>query len=217
MVALEKLDKDAEKMNRSNDPIDKSLVINTVIGAAEDAAEHNIYNLDLKLDNIMVDDSRKSSKGNWKVIDWDMAVAGDLKRHKGAIGTEGYMPPEMIAYLLNENTHVNWTIDRAVVWTIGMLVFYLMIGEYAGKVTTEMKVYSKRVLRTPVKSQSDPIWYWVYLMLAYSKNEDIPGKLFPEEIRKDDDIKDVIDWFEHVLCKEDDRWTLQELLAKSKF
>lgn len=104
IVAYERLDTDLLDLMSLNEPFHFPSLIKAVLQATLDARAHNVYNLDMKLENIMIDDmSKANSGGTWKVIDWDISLLGDSHdRHASFGGTLGYMAPGKTHVLIIE-------------------------------------------------------------------------------------------------------------------
>lgn len=113
---------------------------------------------------------------------------------------------------VHEDTGFRFNIDRAQVWTLGMIVLYLLAGQFHNEVTEVMEYYAKGILDW-LPEDTDPIWYWIYLVVQINKNEDPTANLFPEQIRDNEDIRPLMAFFEKTLCKEEDRLSLQQTLT----
>lgn len=116
----------------------------------------------------------------------------------------------MVASKLDPENTPGWIPEKTQVWTIGMIAFYLFSGEHGQPVADEVKQYALGIFPESAQWKDyDPIWYWVEMLLAASKGnlnprEVLPGGLF-EGL-----YKPAGEWLTKVLCKEDDRYTLQE-------
>lgn len=85
---------------------------------------------DIKLENILID-----SKNEIKIIDFGFGMfspGDDLQTF--FCGTPNYMPPEIIL-------KVNYKGDRADLWSLGILLYKMLIGEFPFKGESEKDLY----------------------------------------------------------------------------
>ena len=81
-------------------------------------SEAGICHRDLKLENILID-----SNLNFKLIDFGLSAAGDLKRVIGAVGSPSYVAPEVL-----ESYHYNGTLVD--IFSMGVLLFIMVQGKF---------------------------------------------------------------------------------------
>ena len=103
----------------------------------------------------------------------------------------------------------SWQTEKAVVWTIGMISLYLIIGQYQGRVDDDMREFMRKYVNPPgdhsVPKKTDPIWYWVALVLAYKNGKPLPGDILPQELQKGQAYEQFGNWLSKLLCKEEER------------
>ncbi|KAJ5620392.1 hypothetical protein N7510_004376 [Penicillium lagena] len=222
IVAFEELTENVQQLrDRGGQPDFRSLLKALFQGSIA-AKKQGLFNMDIKLKNIMTLEY-VGAPTIWKIIDWDMLVYKDRKDEDpeepgtGYMGSFGYMPPEMVAYLLDKRTTKSWTAEKAVVWDIGMTLLYSQgIGEYEGTVTPEMKQLAKKIYsnnkRRPPSSKNEK-WMWIALLSALSESKSVleaGENILPTQLQSGKSLSKYRSWFAKVLCKEDDRYNLED-------
>ena len=162
-------------------------IIKKVVIALHYASLFNIYHRDIKLENIMVDET-----GVVKLIDWELCTKERYSREK--VGTLGYMAPEVM-----EGNRYNCT--KADMWSLGVSMFALYYGKRPYDDVPEVARYS-----------TSKRWYCRWLKLIegnhwsafwYNHDKHSPRKAHPE-------FKNCI---EGLLCYDPEhRTSLEELM-----
>ncbi|KAJ5808689.1 hypothetical protein N7474_009958 [Penicillium riverlandense] len=197
IVAFEELTENAQELLDRGGQLDFPSMLRALFGGAIAAKKKGLFNMDIKLKNLMTKEDL-GPKTIWKIIDWDMMVYHDpQKQRNGYMGSYGYMPP--------------------VVWDIGMTLLYAQgIGKYEGKVTLEMKQLAKKIYtnkgKTPPNSTNEK-WMWIALLSALSENKsvlEVEKDILPTQLHRGNSFSRYRSWYAKVLCKEADRYNLQE-------
>lgn len=93
----------------------------------------NICHRDIKLENILLDDSNAVPK----LIDFGFSTCFSLeKKVKMFCGTPSYMAPEIV-------TRVEYRGDKADVWALGVVLFTLLQGYFPFKGANDTDLYKK--------------------------------------------------------------------------
>ena len=103
IVAYERLKMTATEVIEKGEMEDAYAILMTVLLGTIDLGKNELFNLDLKLDNIMVQEDsvtqdsivqRSINQGSvWKIIDLDLILVGNITRQNKLLGTHGYMAP----------------------------------------------------------------------------------------------------------------------------
>ena len=102
-----------------------------------------------------------------------------------------------------------WNVEKAVVWTLGMIALYLWLGSYPYELTDAMRMYALSLSKIP-SDDNHPIWWWVALMVAYEAGDEIPFSIFTwNELSSLE--PSVWRLLGKTLRKEEDRITLREI------
>jgi serine/threonine protein kinase len=111
-----------------------------IVNALTHLHEKNIVHRDIKLENILIDESKKV-----KILDFGFGCITNNKKLDFFCGTPSYMPPEIvqkkdyigilfIIYLLGEHADI---------WSLGILFYTLLCGAFPFKAQNEKELYSK--------------------------------------------------------------------------
>lgn len=107
-----------------------------------------------------------------------------------------------------------WKAGPAQVFNVGIMFFYLQVGQYKGEKSPEMKA-----LETAIYGEEKPLrddhyeWYWVALQVAYFDRKATPNKILkmlPPDYQKKGKFSRWGKWFSRMLCRPEDRYTLQQ-------
>jgi serine/threonine protein kinase len=100
-------------------------IFNQTLRGVELIHRKKIVHRDLKLENIFV---RKSEKNSWtcKIGDFGLARFLEMEANSNC-GTQNYMAPEIL-----ESVPYGQEVD---IWSLGVLLFYLIFGEFPFKGT----------------------------------------------------------------------------------
>lgn len=103
------------------------------------------------------------------------------------------------------------------VWDIGMTLLYTQgVGIYEGQETPEMKelakyIYTYRGKRAP--SGKNEKFMWIALLSALSENKSVleaGENILPARLQPGGSLSRYRSWYAKVLCKEADRYNLQQ-------
>ncbi len=94
---------------------------------------HNIVHRDLKLDNILIEESTRMVK----LIDFGFSVVvGNGVKLKVFCGTPSYMAPEIV----RKHEYDGKPVD---IWALGVLLFVLLTGTFPFRGISEQDLYQK--------------------------------------------------------------------------
>jgi serine/threonine protein kinase len=117
------------KLSNKVFPIDEALnIFNQILKGVEVIHRNQIVHRDIKLENIFVKKAEKGEKGGWlcKIGDFGLARFVEMTANSNC-GTQNYMAPEILRSV---------PYDQAVdVWSLGVLLFYLLLGDFPFKGT----------------------------------------------------------------------------------
>jgi hypothetical protein len=101
IVAFEELTENAQELLDRGGQLDFPSMLRVLFGGAMAAKKEGIFNMDIKLKNLMTKEDL-GPKTIWKIIDWDMMVYHDPQKPRtGYMGSYGYMPPgKKVIFLL---------------------------------------------------------------------------------------------------------------------
>ena len=110
-------------------------IISPIVSAIHYFHSIKIIHRDLKLDNILLDES--SQKKIPKIIDFGFAIQmGSNKKLNIFCGTPSYMAPEIIA---KREYHG----EAADIWALGIIIYYLLNGDFPFKGSNERELFRK--------------------------------------------------------------------------
>lgn len=106
------------KFERRVPEIEAKLIFRQLVKGIEYCHQKNILHRDIKLDNILIEDSNKSIK----IIDFGFSICSATKL-KISCGTLAYMAPEIIS-------KIEYSGKKADVWALGVVLYALVCGRF---------------------------------------------------------------------------------------
>ena len=164
-----------------------------ILIAIKELHENNICHLDIKLDNILLDDNF-----NPKICDFGVSeIINDENKGKFHIrkGTINYFPPQMF---LNEILYDGFKAD---IFCLGVTLFYIVTGRKCFEDSSEEDIYYNHI-RKGTKEEIDKYWEEIEKLEIYVK--DSFKKLFIDMVsfneEKRPSIKEILnyEWFEEI-------------------
>jgi len=99
---------------------DAAYIMKQLLGALSYCQTRNVVHRDIKLENILVD-ALVESKRNVKIINFSNAINISNKKAGEIVGTPNYMAPETIEGEFSSKSDV---------WSLGVMAYVLLSGEY---------------------------------------------------------------------------------------
>jgi hypothetical protein len=128
--------------SQNSKPIPKlSLSISKqIVSSIAHCHAHNITHLDLNLTNILINPNTTQIK----IIDFGSSAILGQKNHSDLISTmtPAFMPPEIISSFARMSCDSYRSVD---VWSIGVLIYYVSMGEYPFGGGNNLKVVKKNI------------------------------------------------------------------------
>ena len=113
--------------------ITTGIIIFQILSAVNYLHERNLMHRDLKLENILIDDSKYSNNIYVKIIDFGTAKFYNKNKENEVIGTPFYIAPEV---LKGEYT------EKCDSWSIGVILYSILSGKLPFGGTSKLEVYS---------------------------------------------------------------------------
>ena len=171
------------------------IIFKKILLIIDEIHKKGIYHLDLKLENILLDDNY-----NPKIYNFSSSKTieeSNNGKFSAPVGTPGYMPPQMI---LGEE----YNGEKADIFNLGIILFNLVIGN--NRCFIDCSNNDKYYNYIKCNTNKDSKEYWKLL----KSNEIFEYKKYPSENFKKLFIK-------MVAFKEDDRPTIQQILQDDWF
>ena len=113
--------------------ITTGIIIFQILSAVNYLHERKLMHRDLKLENILIDDSKYSNNIYIKIIDFGTAKFYSKNKENEIIGTPFYIAPEVLKG--------NYT-EKCDSWSIGVILYTILTGKLPFGGTSKLEVYS---------------------------------------------------------------------------
>ena len=113
--------------------ITTGIIIFQILSAVNYLHERKLMHRDLKLENILIDDSKYSNNIYIKIIDFGTAKFYSKNKENEIIGTPFYIAPEVLKG--------NYT-EKCDSWSIGVILYTILSGKLPFGGTSKLEVYS---------------------------------------------------------------------------
>lgn len=120
------------KTGRKLSEVEAKVVFKQATEALAYCHSRNVVHRDIKLDNILINECQEI-----KIIDFGFSTCMPAhKKTKVLCGTPNYMAPEILA-------HVEFAGEAADVWALGVVLFYLLTGNYPFKGVNDRELFKR--------------------------------------------------------------------------